>query len=483
MARSDRRSSFRDAAAVVAAKALVSSLVLAGGFRALSDDDYARIVIAQRFAESPSLDPSGTSWLPFPFWLNGGAMLLLGPSVETAQVVAFALGLGSALAVWVALRWLGAGRPGALLGALLASVFPYSAWLGVAAVPELPSAALCLLGMASLARGGRARLAGAVALSAAGLSRYEAWPMAAVFALFCLRDAWRDRTAARLGPALIAAAGPVAWLLHGAFRHGSALFFVKRVSEYRRAVGAGSSDAWQALLGFPSMLARCEPELFAFALVALAAALALGARAVLARHARVLVALAAVLAFLVVGDLRDGAPTHHGERALLALWLGLAALGGDALAEAWRRARGPARAALVALPGLMIAPMAGVVRPWYGQRDAFIDRSAELAMGRVAARAAAPSGRLLIDSEDFGFYAVMAGFAAPSRSEPVDDRDPRRPRVDAPSNPAALRARLEESRADWLVVGAARRALAERLGVLERDGGQLLLVRLTPAKR
>ena len=80
------RARVTDAAGVALGKAVVSSLVWASGFRALSDDDYARIVIAQRFAESPSLDPTGTSWLPLPFWLNGGAMLLFGASVEVGPV-------------------------------------------------------------------------------------------------------------------------------------------------------------------------------------------------------------------------------------------------------------------------------------------------------------------------------------------------------------------------------------------------------------
>jgi len=39
-----------DAAAVVAAKITVSAVVLWTGFRAISDDDYSRIVIAQSFA-------------------------------------------------------------------------------------------------------------------------------------------------------------------------------------------------------------------------------------------------------------------------------------------------------------------------------------------------------------------------------------------------------------------------------------------------
>src|SRR4051794_3443153 len=38
------------------------------GLHALSDDDYARVAIAEAFAGAPRLDPSHTSWLPFPFW-------------------------------------------------------------------------------------------------------------------------------------------------------------------------------------------------------------------------------------------------------------------------------------------------------------------------------------------------------------------------------------------------------------------------------
>ncbi len=468
------RARVTDAAGVALGKAVVSSLVWASGFRALSDDDYARIVIAQRFAESPSLDPTGTSWLPLPFWLNGGAMLLFGASVEVARGVALVLGVASAVAVWVALGWLGAGRLGSVLGALCAAAFPYSAWLGVATVPELPTAALCLLGLASLTHGGSVRMGGAVALSAACLSRYEAWPVALVFALVCARDG-----RARWPAAAMALAGPAAWLVHGVLHHGSALFFVKRVSEYRRAIGAGNQSLVDGLMGFPTMLVRCEPELCAFALIALFAALALGGTAVLRRHARVLLALGALMAFLVAGDLRDGAPTHHGERALLTAWLGLAALGGDALGEAWARARAAGRAALIALPGLAMAPMTAIVRPWYAARDAFVDRSAEVELGRAARALAGPGERLLVSARDFGFYATMAGFGAPARSAPLDDHDPRKPRAPAGGSATdALQAQLAADRADWLVVEADQVAGAAALGAVERQSRGLALIRL-----
>lgn len=466
----------KDAAAVIAGKGVVSFIVLGSGFRAVSDDDYARIVIAQRFAESPGLDPSGTSWLPFPFWLNGGAMLALGTSVEVARGLAFVLGLASSFAVWISLRWLGAGRVGALVGAVAASIFPYSAWLGVAAVPELPTAALCLLAAASLGRDDRARGWGAVAVLVACLSRYEAWPVAAVFACFCLRSVRAHWLAI-----CIALAGPCGWMTHGALNHGSAIFFVKRVSEYRRAVGAGNQETWSALWQFPSMLFRCEPELISFVVVAVGAAVVLGGSGVLRRHVRVMCAFGAVLLFLVAGDLRDGAPTHHGERALLGIWIGLAALAGDAFGEAWQRARGAVAALMLAAPGLAMAPMVAIVRPWYAARDAFVDRSLEVEMGRAARRAAGPSGRLLIDSRDFGFYAAMAGFGSPSRSAPIDDRDPRRPRgADPFSTAASLRARLDAERAEWLLVEAEHAPDAAKLGQIERDGGRLVLVRIGP---
>src|ERR1700690_3508203 len=126
-------------------RALVSIIVMRTGFRALSDDDFSRVVIAQSFAAHPSLDPSGTSWLPFPFWLYGTCMSLLGATLANAQLIAFSLGLLGALGVWIAGRWLGLSRNASLLGAIIACCLPYSAWLGVATTPDYCNAVLILL--------------------------------------------------------------------------------------------------------------------------------------------------------------------------------------------------------------------------------------------------------------------------------------------------------------------------------------------------
>ncbi|MEO8796345.1 MAG: hypothetical protein ABI551_00540, partial [Polyangiaceae bacterium] len=71
----------RGAALVFVVKLAVSFWVLRLGFSHVSDDDYARAVISEQFAHAPSLDPSGTSWLPFPFWLTGSVMMVFGRSL------------------------------------------------------------------------------------------------------------------------------------------------------------------------------------------------------------------------------------------------------------------------------------------------------------------------------------------------------------------------------------------------------------------
>ncbi len=59
------RATLGSLAAIVAFKVALAGLVLARGFTHVSDDDYSRTVIAERFAHVPRLDPSGTSWSPF----------------------------------------------------------------------------------------------------------------------------------------------------------------------------------------------------------------------------------------------------------------------------------------------------------------------------------------------------------------------------------------------------------------------------------
>jgi hypothetical protein len=473
---------WRDAALVAAAKVGVSALVLGSGFRAISDDDYARVVIAQRFAAAPALDPSGTSWLPLPFWIHGLVMAIAGRTLEVARATSLLLGVIAAVLVYVAARWLAVPRPGALAGGLIACAIPYAAWLGVATVPDGPTAALILLGAASASSTDlKTRAAGGLSLLAAALCRYEAWPVAAAFAALTAYDAYCCRSRALVAAAVMPLAGPVGWMIHGAVNHGSPLFFVARVAAYRRALGASPASLLSGLTDYPLRLVRCEPELVGLSAVAVAAAWLLRRPLPLGRYRRLWLLLGALLVFLVAGDLRDTAPTHHPERALLALWLGMAILVGDLLVQAWRAARPGQRWVALAAVAVLIAAT-GVSRASCGCRDGFVDRSAEVAIGR-AAQALAPTrkGRLLVDTEDFGFFAVVAGFAQPERAAPFDPRDPRQPpRDDAFAATRALRERLHAERASWFVATQPHASVARTCGRVLAENARLVLLEVKP---
>jgi len=66
----------------------------------VSDDDYARVVHTQDWALDPRFDATGTSWLPFPFWVSGGLMRIMGPSLDVARGVAFLWGLASGAVIF-----------------------------------------------------------------------------------------------------------------------------------------------------------------------------------------------------------------------------------------------------------------------------------------------------------------------------------------------------------------------------------------------
>ncbi len=222
-----------DIAVLIALKLVIGGYVLFAGFSHVSDDDYARTVIAQQFALTPRLDPSTTSWLPLPFWLVGAVMATTARSLTTARAVAVALGAASVALPYVAMRAVEMRRWPAVLATSVAMALPWNAWLGVATVPEGWVGALLAAAVVSMAND-RARPWAAVALLVASLSRYEAWPACAVCVLRC---AWaalgrpadgrenRQNAKREMLWAAVAVAGPVLWMAWNARTHGSALHF------------------------------------------------------------------------------------------------------------------------------------------------------------------------------------------------------------------------------------------------------------------
>ena len=391
-----------DAIAIVAIHVGACIAARAAGFDHVSDDDFARVTIAQAFAHAPRLDPSGTSWLPFPFWALGAVMLVAGRALETAQAIAISLNSLALVAPYLALRFVGVGRARALVGIALGYLTPSAIWLGAATVPEsfttsFVAAGAVLLGMGP--RRGRASVVAALLVLAATLSRYEAWPVAAVLAVALVVRRRRD-----LALAAICAAGPLLWMAWNAHAHDGPLHFFRRVASFKRAIGEGATDPITALLLYPRLLFTARPEITVPAMILL----------VLRRGRRWLVPLVCVgaqVAFLAYGNARDGAPAHHPERALLACFVILALFVADeglGMLERWSRR-----------PGALVIACVAVLWSATTLRDAadipgralWEDRSAQRERGRALRELGAE--HITITPCAFESFALVAELAAP----------------------------------------------------------------------
>ncbi len=418
-----------DAAALFAIKLVVGAWVLHSGFSHVSDDDYARTVIAEQFAHAPRIDPSGTSWLPFPFWVEGCAMEIAGRSLGVARSVAVALGAASVVAPYVAMRSVSVPRAAAAIATFIAMAMPWNAWLGVATVPEGWTGAL--VAAAAIAMGHAA--AGpwaAAALWSASLSRYEAWPACAALAAVC---AWRALRGGNRGRgrecacALVAVVGPLAWMAWNAHAHGSALHFVARVTAFRHTIGAADIPLRDKLLGYPRALALETPEIAALGIMG--AIGIVGSAALRVRWAWAAAVSGAILAFLVWGDVQDGAPTHHPARALAALWWIGAGMGVDALsvlAQGWTKTSRMAAGAAAAIAWVAVLPPRWAASPGRSEserRDAQVARGLDMRARGVAGATITPCS--------FEHFALIAAWGAPESAD-VGKRTGQPPSQDCP---------------------------------------------------
>ncbi len=488
-----RGSIARDLGVVALIKAVASATILATGFRAVSDDDFARVVLAETWARSPTLDPTGSSWLPFPFWIQGTVMAIAGRSLDVARATAIVLGLFSAVIVYLAARWITREPKAALLGAMLAAVFPWSARLGVATVPELPTAALTLLALAALVPGDDARpvasrrLLGALALLAATLSRYEPWPIAAGFTLFSLADARRAPHSDRprlIASAAVAIAGPLAWIAWNRHAHGEALHFLTRVAAYKQALGAGSGEsALTRLLAYPVALGRQEPELFTLLAILLVIPM-LGRRpelrSRLAPFARPAILVLAQIAALALAMVKDGAPTHHPERAVLVAMLLAALIAGHLALSLIYDPDADVSFLTTFFPVVIVFIVAVVFRPRLEASLDFMRRPREVAVGRIARARLAPGERVLVEVVDYGHLAIVAALGRPE--DAVLDRsiDPRDPKVASSFDAiSTLRERVDRSGCAW-VIAFPSPVTREALGDPPQDGDRWSLFAARP---
>lgn len=403
-------------------------MTLASGFRAVSDDDFARTVIAERFVAEPKLDPSGTSWLPFPFWALGTSLALFGRTLGVARITSVVLALGAGALLHAALAKTGIPRPARVLGMLAVSVLPWTLWTTAATVPEATTAALAATAvvLASLPRekASALTLVGAgLSASAAALSRYESWPLALLVALVLAEGARREpeRRAVRGLAALVAIGGAAAWMTWNRVSHGSATHFLFRVARFKQALGLPETSLTERLIAYPRLLVQWFPETtvawlcIVYALVVRRAGLA--ERGLVRLAVASLAASTAVLVFLAYGNVRDGAPTHHAERALLPLAFVLVPTAFGLFAHEALFRRATARAGAVVLGLSFLGVHARRLPEFPGRNEA--DRSREVANG-LELRGAA---HLEITPCAYEHFALMAAFGAPERVT-VNDRKP-----------------------------------------------------------
>jgi len=459
----------------VCGAAIVASL----GFRVVSDDDFARVVIAQKFAAAPRLDPTGTSWLPLPFWVNGGAMKVLGSSLEVARALAVvSAALAGALVAAVAVA-AGLRVRRAIAASIVAAAMPWAMQLAVATVPEVPASACAAAGAIALAAASpNVRIVGALAMLASTLSRYDAWPIAIAFGLVTLVDAVRARGRERallVLAAAIAVLGPCAWSAWQWARYGDPLRYLRLVRSYRKALGAGPSLI-ERLIGYPYGVVEEMREAWITGILGASSALVLERRGALDRldvaWRRPLLLALLQLVVLIAGDVRDGAPTHHPERALLGPATIVIFAAGDSVPALFADLSTRLKIVSATITACALFGWIGLrlhrTLGWYESAP----RPREVAAGR-ALSALPPGTRVLVDTRDFpggsidyGYYAVLASFGRPIDAVIDRDQDPRRPRGrSAFEDGERLRERLREAGARAaLVWGDDRTRTTELLG-------------------
>ncbi len=266
-------------------------------------------------------------------------------------------------------------------------------------------------------------------MAAACLSRYEAWPLAAVVALGLALASVRAERSHRfvgLAAAALCVAGPLAWMAWNAHAHDGPLHFFRRVSNYKRALGDDSTPWLSALTLYPRLLVTTRPELSLGALLLLPT---LRRPDIRATWGLPVLAVLAQLAFLTYGSLSDGAPTHHPERALWGAFVILALFVANvALLQIARIRESQRRLAVVLTHAAFMTIWLSAI--WRGRTPpgmgASEDRSLQVAQGAQLAAQGVKAFEVVPCA--YEHFALLAAYGAPERVLVL-------PRGDAPVQP------------------------------------------------
>jgi len=176
----------------------------------------------------------------------------------------------------------------------------------------------------------------------------------------------------------------------------------------------------------------------------------------------------------MLGSLQGGVPTHHTARVLLPIWFLACLFCGHGLAHLVARTAGGERRSLLVMSAAA-AVLGLLARPYLLPFESTAERQLELAAGSEAKRRRVP--QLAIDTPDYGYLAVQAGFGSALRSAALDDHDPRKPRPPDPFlNEASLSQALGARGARFIVATREHAAIARaRCTERWRNAGFVLL--------
>ncbi len=239
-------------ALLLLARLFQHALLYRAGFQSLTADEFARVVLAARWAAQPHLVWQGV-WLPFHLYLVGGALWLAPNLLWVPRALAMAAGALSLLLMYALTLALFNKQRLALLSAALLALNPVHLWLSSTPLTEIFHTTLVLAGMAAFVRfqRGAARrwlFLAAAALALANGFRFEAWMLSLVWSLYLGAMALHALARRRGAPWrawLVAAAlpwlFPVLWLVGSYVETGSLLTFFSGVKSYKAQwYGAGS---------------------------------------------------------------------------------------------------------------------------------------------------------------------------------------------------------------------------------------------------
>ena len=397
--------------------------------------------------------------------------------MTTATGVAVLLACLSGILLYVVARAVGVSAWAAWIGVLTWTLVPASVFTGAATVPELPTSALCASAILLLRRTDlrSAWLAAGLVLPAT-LSRYEAWPVAIVLMVANTVVGVRERTmrcvAQRIGPVALACAGPVVWILWNHHAHGNALSFHVRVSNYWFLSGGGSQGVWADLRAFVEPLMADGLVLL---LVALVAVIGRWGNLRLWRDWMVPgLSCVFLVAALLVAQRGGGAPTHHPERSMLAVW----AVGWIAVCDLlpWQvisshRVFTTGRVVLLVViaTGLSTARLGRLARS-YG-----VNRPDELVVGDWLRNRS--EGSVWLAPRDYGYFAILAAMQSGDRVTLAASVEPQDRGTPSPFDREDwLRRRVCEGAFRWLVAQSDRGLMAKRVGDVRLETGAWVVV-------